>query len=199
MKSFIKLFLFVVLLSGMNDLQANNRTPTTKVEHAGAKNIAVYIEFPVTATVQLSIRDVNNVLVFSESFRDIKIFAKKIDLALLPKGDYVLEVEGPQKIYEYGLKLSDDQLLIEGGKPKVIFKPVFAHSPGFMDITMLTLDGRKITVKIISSDQEILLRKVFENTKSLEKRFDISNLPSGVYSFVVSDGERTYTKSLMIR
>ena len=199
MKSLLKILLLTVLLSGMNKLHADNRTIITKIEHAGAKSIAVYIEFPVATSAKLSIRDADGSLIFSETYRDITIFAKKIDLANLPKGAYTLEVEGPQKINVYGVRLSDDQLLIEGGKPKVIFKPTFVQKDGYMDIIMLLLDEPKATVKIYSPVGDLLLSQEFENIKTLEKRFNISELPAGTYSFIVSAGGRIFTQTLTVR
>lgn len=198
MKSLIKILFSAVLLFGMNQLHADNGTNVTKIEHAGAKSIAVYMEFPVASDAQLSVRDAYGTLIFSEIYRDITVFAKKIDLASLPKGTYSLEVEGPQKIQVYGVRLSEDQLLIEGGKPKVIFKPAFVQKGNYMDITMLMLDEPKATVQIFSPDGELLLSQFFENTRSLQKRYDASQLPPGTYSFVVSVGGKTFAQNLTV-
>jgi hypothetical protein len=199
MKSLIKILLLGALLSGFNELHAGNCSTVTKIEHAGAKSIAVYMEFPVATNAYLTVRDQTGALIFSEVYRDITVFAKKIDLANLPEGSYSLEVEGPQKIHVYGVRLSADQLLIEGGKPKVIYKPAFVQRGNFMDITMLLLDEPSATVKIFAPDGELLKTQVFENTKSLQKRYDLSQLPPGTYSFVVSAGEKTFTQYLTVR
>lgn len=189
----------MLLWPGVQRTQAHNRTTTTKIEHIGAKCIALYVDFPMATDVRINIMDEQGTLVFSEIYREITVFARKIDLASLPIGFYRFEVEGPQKIQVYGVRLSDNQLMIDGGKPKVVFKPHFVQRDNFLDVTMFMVGIPKAAVKILASNGDLLMVESVENSMTLEKRFDLSKLRKGNYTAIVSMAGREFSHSFHIR
>lgn len=200
MKSAVTNVLFVVLLLfGKSELQAGNSSIITKIDHAGAQNIALYVEFPKPASVQLHIRSEDGGVVFRGTYPDVSIFARKINLSSLPQGTYYIEVEGPQKIHIHRVMLSADELLIAGGKPAVIFKPAFRVKGNFVDVTMFLPDNMAATIKIYGPDNSLVLSQKVKNMRTLEKRFDISRLPAGMYEVIVSTEERTFNYTFFVQ
>ena len=120
-----------------------------------------------------------------------------------------IEIDGPHTnlypSYDLGSGLAKTNKRVEGDNlksttdevvllPKVVtaFKPVIDVTENHIDLNCLS-DGNPISVSVFSENDKIFT-DVYEKERSISKRYDISKLPRGSYTFNVSAGNTTYSK-----
>lgn len=199
MKSLIKMLWVLTFALAFHPLFANDNEPSLVLEPVGAKSFAVYLDFPVECTAYIRIKDTEGVMLLNERYRNVTSLSKKINLVNLPEGTYFVEVEDRAKIQAFAITMTGSELTVERQPEKDYFKPLFVQNGKFVDMCMLLLPEKSAMVSIFSNTGKLVLQEKVENETSLEKRFNVSNMEPGTYSFVVLTGERTFIQALNIR
>ncbi|MEM1321907.1 MAG: T9SS type A sorting domain-containing protein [Bacteroidota bacterium] len=199
MKSLIKMLWVLTLALTINPLFASDNDPSWKLEPMGAKSFAVYLDFPVECTAHIRIKDTKGITVLKKRYRNVTNLSRKINLVNLPDGTYFVEVEDRMKIHAFTIEMAGERLNIKRRPEKDYFKPLFVQKGKYVDMCMLLLPEKEATVSVFSSEGRLVMQQFIKDQNTIEKRFNVSGLQKGTYSFVVSTGEKTFAQSLSIK
>lgn len=197
MKKLITNFLYTLLfgLAITSSAYAGNEKPK------GQRNQEVTVHFEMTQSdkVYVQFLDEDDVVLWSETAEGASMYAKKFNLAQLPKGvyriiisdehsEYVKEVRksqnGVEEISDSMLKIAEPIIKVIDGKLKVIMQD------GVNKITRVAFEGQIGGVffedKMESSEQ------------GFAKTYVLNELPKGSYTAIVSTSKKTYYETVTL-
>lgn len=141
-------------------------------------------------SVVVSIESNDGNLLLNESL--VGKSSKVYDLKQVPNGAYTLTIENEFKKATQKLSKNNDEIA-EFGDAEVTFKPIVSVSKDLLKLNYLA-QGKEVKVSIESTnDTDVFYTNTYAKTGSLNKAFDISNLPTGSYKIVISAGNETFT------
>jgi len=185
MKNLIFNTLIAVLFSTIS-LTAS--TPAIIID--GSKSFVVDANNWKSSTVDVRIKNENGITFFTD--QQVLTTSKRYSLENLDAGNYTVTISNDIKIVENKITISNDGLILDF-QANTIFKPVFNINDDIIDINYLT-EG--LDTKIYFQDNEnTIFRTKLVNATSVNKRFNISNLPSGDYSITVSNKNGSFFKT----
>jgi len=167
-------------------------TVITKAEKFSIKvagNHSFILKLSDINTDQIVVRldDSKGISVYEENLSMEKPIRRKYDLHELPEGTYhlfviynkITKVQTIEKTYEMLDISSDDQ--------QTIFQPIFRQHEQFLDMDMLCLSEMNVSISIHDSQGNIIYDESSDKYHgSFAKRFNLSLLSGGSYSFTVS-------------
>ena len=109
MKNLLKISLLAATMFTASATYANDGIYTLNVKSDDAKTIRFSID--EASDVNLSIRELNNQVLFEESIHSSGAASKSYDLSALPNGEYLLNVESDAKLASYTIILQTIKLL----------------------------------------------------------------------------------------
>jgi hypothetical protein len=174
-------FLSALVLSVSSTIAfANINESSVAVISGGNSNVFKVVYKSASATrVQISIRNAQNEVVFTESFNKMNGFTRPYNFNGLPEGEYTIEVEDNQstKIEKVDYHLGTVKSLIKVTK-------ISNESSKYM-VSVPNQGKNKINVLILNEDGDVLL----EETRKVVGDFGIvyNLVKTGLYTFVVSD------------
>jgi hypothetical protein len=149
--------------------------------------------------IDLSIYDADDKLIHSEnvdSKRDIK---RTYDLKALPEGTYFLQAESDSKILRYEISVVGETASLSGDAVSEVYKPVFVVKKGLVWVNILNLDESPVNIKIYDNEYNEIYNSASLMSQTVTKVFDINNFQNEEYTFVVTDNDKTFTKTFSKR
>ena len=117
--------------------------------------------------------------------------SKKYSLENLKAGNYVVTISNEIKTIKNNITITEKGMLIDF-QADTTYKPVFNFLNNNIDVNYLSAG---VDTKIYIQKNDIILYKVdIKNSQSINKRFDVSNLPSGDFNIIVSNKNGTFSK-----
>lgn len=173
--------------------------------HAGAIDFSLGVKNEKGKTItfvlndakklNLSIYDVNNRLIHSEKITSENVI-RTYDLKDLPEGIYFLEAESELKISRYKISVVGKSALLSETSISDIYKPVFEEKDGLLTVSFLNTAKSPAYIKIYDhEDNEIYDSGVLKDER-ISKKFDITNVVSEGYSFVVTYDNKAFYKNI---
>lgn len=118
--------------------------------------------------------------------------SKKYSLENLEAGDYVVSISNEIKTVRNNLTITEKGMFIDF-QADTTYKPVFNFHNDNIDMNYLSAG---VNTRIYIKKNDVILYKVdIEDSLTINKRFDVSNLPSGDFSIVVSNKNGTFSKN----
>ncbi|WP_235298108.1 T9SS type A sorting domain-containing protein [Portibacter marinus] len=122
-------------------------------------------------------------------FNSKDLEGRKYNLKYLPNGTYNMVIESDTKKAIHKLVVTNQSISISKDKNGVVFKPTIKKTENGIDLNQLAL-GRAVEVTI-SDSNGVFFTQNYKGITSINRRFDISKLPAGIYTVAVS-GENQY-------
>ncbi|MDW5289488.1 hypothetical protein [Formosa sp. PL04] len=158
----------------------------------------------VKAGQQLSIKDVNGLVLYNKTIEEEGIFSNKFDLTALPNGKYFFEHEKDYQIKIIPFNVSFNEVKFDKENEKIIFKPVVRVKGNHMYFSKLDLEKEDVRIKIYlegnknSSGYNLVHTEDFKNMEKIERIYSLSNTRQGNYKVVVSANGREYVEYFSI-
>jgi len=149
--------------------------------------------------MDLSIYDANDKLIHSESVNSKKNMNRTYDLNALPEGTYFLEAESDSKISRYEISVVGATASLATGAVSEVYKPVFTFKNGLVWVNILNLDGSPVNIKIYDKEDNEVYDSASLTGQNVTKVFDVNNIQNEAYTFVVTDNNKTFTKTFSKR
>jgi hypothetical protein len=149
--------------------------------------------------MDLSIYDANDKLIHSESVNSKKNMNRTYDLNALPEGTYFLEAESDSKISRYEISVVGATASLATGAVSEVYKPVFTFKNGLVWVNILNLDGSPVNIKIYDKEDNEVYDSASLTDQNVTKVFDVNNIQNEAYTFVVTDNNKTFTKTFSKR
>lgn len=149
--------------------------------------------------MDLSIYDAEGKMIHSENVNSKKVINRTYDLNAFPEGIYFLEAESDSKISRYEISVVGETALLSSDVVSEVFKPVFAIKNGLVWVNILNLDESSVTIKIYDNQDNEVYDSASLTEQNVTKVFDVNNIQNETYTFVVTDNDKTFTKTFSKR
>lgn len=181
MKTHLFILIFSVFSSAIfaNGITKFNETP---------KSIIVSTSEWKAHQVNVLIKENNGGTVYNEVLSTSKT-DRKFNLKGMAKGTYTLEISDELKITSQQFTISDSDVVVDSAV-NTIYKPVVVSKDNKIDVNLLN-PSKNASIKIQDRYEDTIYDER-QNASSVNKRFDISSLPSGSYSVNIDVDGRTY-------
>ncbi|CDF81125.1 conserved hypothetical protein [Formosa agariphila KMM 3901] len=158
----------------------------------------------VKAGQQLSIKDINGLVLYNKIIEKEGIFSNRFDLTALPNGRYFFEHEKDYQIKIIPFDVSSNKVTFDTTCEQVIFKPVLHVKDNLLYVSKLDLNREDINIAIFhdgnsnSGDYNLVHAENFTNTMKLERIYSLTNTRKGNYKVVVNANNREYIEYFSI-
>lgn len=149
--------------------------------------------------MDLSIYDAEGKIIHSENVNSQKNINRTYDLKALPEGTYFLQAESDTKVSRYAISVLGETASLSGDAISEVYKPVYSYKKGLVWVNLLNLDKSPVTIKIYDSEYNEIYDSAFLTGQSVTKVFDINNFQNEEYTFVITDNDKTFTKTFSKR
>ena len=175
------------------------------VSYATDKNISttidgkkVKVEFTAVRKGQvLSIKNANNIVMYSDVIEMAGNYARTFDLTNLENGKYTAELE---KDFETIIK----PFLVENGlitflpeENKTIFKPVIRIQDNLLLISKISLENQPIKITLYYIDA-VIYTETSKDTKVLNRALRLLKNKKGTYTVAINADNKNYRKNFKI-
>ncbi|HQK40954.1 hypothetical protein C3L50_05915 [Flavobacterium alvei] len=145
--------------------------------------------------MDLSIYDVKNRLIHSENVASQKVINRTYDLKDLPEGTYYLEAESELKISRYKISVVGSTAVLSETAISDIYKPVFIEKDGLLTVSFINSQKSSATIKIYDHEDNEVYDSGLLKDQKISKSFDLSNIKSDGYTFVINYDDKSFIKS----
>ena len=190
-KSLLFLLLFASMLSFANTEIKTNKEKELKVTVISFKEVKL--------GSQLSIKDMNGIVLYKESIRKSGGYSKGFDLTSLPNGDYIFELDTKLKISIIPFNVVSNQVAFKKEEESTIYKPFIRVKETRVYVSRISFEESPIEYKIYYQDSnELVLSEKLDKESELKRIYDFSTSKKGNYVFVFKSDGRTFTKTVKI-
>ncbi len=190
-------FLFATLLSIATFANTSERTidlAGSKVKIVAAANtkaLTINIDNLSLDAIEVSIEDSESNVLFSETAKNIPNYAKRLNLTQLETGKYKLVIKKNLVKTIQPFELTETSIVMTETERKEKFLPNIAQKGTKLDVNIIMSKYANVHVRIYDNEG----RLVFEETNyvviTLNKRFDLEKLSTGIYVVEVIAGDET--------
>jgi len=195
-----KTFIFViVLLCFTSNIFANDSKPSLKIINSEKKIFTLIADKAKSTSVTMRIYDEQGFNLLNEKVALENNYSKAYDLSNLPMGTYEIEIEDDFSFRKYIVTNSTNDIkIIENNKVK-IYKPVIKLEDSFVLLNMLNLNSGDISFSINNDAGEEIHVDNIQNTQTVHKRYNLSNLPAGEYLVVVNTSSKVFNVKVNLK
>jgi len=175
-------------------------TATLASANVNFNNVRIFSENSKSLNLQLNnndgeseifIKDKYGIQLYNEQFNG-KQFSKKFDLALLPDGEYIVEIEGQTKIRVLPFNVSGSKVEVLENSKVLIYKPIMRVEGDLVYISKFSSMNENLKIAFFDADNNLLLEDKLDNKMVTGKIFNIRLLPKGNYKVTAKyDSYRT--------
>lgn len=144
--------------------------------------------------LDLSIYDANNRLIHSEKVTSENVI-RTYDLKDLPDGIYYLEAESELKISKYKISIVGKSALLSETSISEVYKPVFVEKDGLLTVSILNAAKSPAYIKIYDHEDNEVYDSGMLKDERISKNFDVTNVVSEGYTFIISYDNKSFTKT----
>jgi hypothetical protein len=151
---------------------------------------------------QLVIKDANLLILYKEAIQQSGTYSKGFDLTALPNGSYYFELDKDVEIVIIPFKVVESQVTFEKEKETVIYKPTVRLDDNHLFISRLSLKAKPLTIKLyyraISQGEDLIFSEEIENTKIVERVYELSRKKKGTYTIVFESEGREFVERIRL-
>ena len=175
-----KLFILLFVAGMATAAIANTENPSVEIRQTEASKVVITVPSSPQGGLTVRILDGDKRLVLRDRINTTEAFAKRYDLAALPKGDYSIEVSDAQGT----LRTATFSTLEKASKS--VFSRVTPLGKNQFRLLVANLDAKAVTVQIFDGNQ-LIHTELVENPQGLHKVYTITkpSFPDAI-SFRVS-------------
>jgi len=150
---------------------------------------------------ELVIKDSNLLVLYRESIAQSGTYTKGFDLTALPNGNYYFELDKDVEIVVIPFKVISNNVTFEKEKETIVYKPTVRAENNHLFVSRLSLDVEPLSIEIYyreSYDQseDLIFSEKFENTKIVERVYELSKEKKGKYTIVFTSKDRQFTEHI---
>ncbi len=197
MKNLNKVLLTAAMVVVSTFALANDDKPNVKVERSGAKSFAVIAYDMGETQTQIQLKSESGSTLYNAVSSNGQHFAKRLDLNTLPSGNYALEVENNGSFTSTPIVIANDSAFVNLADQVTIIKPVICQNGEKLDIILPDEAEAAALVTIYDAqNRKIATESLIGNEL---KRFDLSQLEKGAYTFKVETKGKNFMQSVSVK
>ncbi|WP_460978699.1 T9SS C-terminal target domain-containing protein [Spirosoma knui] len=193
----IAVLLSVWGLAGMGDAKADNGSGANgvKVEKSENKKVRIYTQ--PGAPVEVSIIDTDGNLLYRGSVSNQKQKATLFNLTNLPDGQYFLTASNNAWWMSQSLTIKGNTVNVDERNLQQVVQPTLtAYGKDKIEVSLPSTNVTKANVTIYDAQSVPVYTDTFNGKV---RRFDLSSLPEGSYTFVVGPDQKQFSARVDIR
>ncbi len=193
----IAVLLSVWGLAGMGDAKADNGSGMNgvKVEKSEQKKVRVYTQ--PGSSVDVAIIDVDGTVLYRGLISKNTKGATSFNLNNLPDGQYYLTAGNNAWWMSQGLTIKGNAVNVDARSLQQVAQPVLtAYEKNKIEVTLPTQNVNEANVAIYDAQNVLIQTDTF---KGASRRFDLSAMPDGAYTFVVGPTQKQFISRVDIR
>lgn len=192
MKKTFKSLIVITLLFITNSVLGAEPKVTVDVAR---KNIVIELDKP-KVEYQIRFIDMESQVIYSNDINKNEVHGKKLNLSKLSVGKYILMVENYLKTHEF--LISVDASSVNIISENVEHKPQYRKQDDMVYLNLLNLNSNPIYVELKNSFDDIIYSEIMEDL-DVSKAFNFKDSFKGVYTIVVKDGAKVYSKEIEVK
>ncbi len=145
------------------------------------KALIINSKSSLNVSFTISVLDLKNGIVKSETIDPSVPLPKSINLTELPSGEYIIKIAQKKTYTIQKFKVEKGQVLLSESDKKLRFEPMFKFKNNLLDIMVANGDG-DVFLRIINEKEEMIKEESYFGTKNFTKRFDLAGLSAGKYT-----------------
>lgn len=199
MKNIIKRSLAVVVLSIATLASVSAKDFDMEVKKVDDRTVDLIIE-KTSQPVDIAFVDVNGVVLYKYSYKELPTSTKRYNFKDLPKGTYYFKVESATRIETIPVVVTQSETVINSDKKEITYKPHFRVDGDVVSINLLNIDESVVDIKVFDQTSNSLVhQEILQGKKSIGKRFDFSSVNDRrVYRLEVTHLGNTYYKTVSL-
>jgi hypothetical protein len=195
-----KNFLFViVLLCFASNIFATDSKPSLKIVTSEKKIFTLIAEDTKNTLLTIRIFDEQGINLLKEKVVLDNNHSRSYDLSNLPKGIYEIEIEDNFSFRKYIVTNTSNDLKIKENDEEKIYKPVVKLEDNFILFNMLNLNSGDVSFAINNDAGEEIYVENIQNTQTIHKGYNLSNLPSGRYLIAVKTSSKVFNVEVNLK
>jgi phosphotransferase system HPr-like phosphotransfer protein len=189
--------LFVQTLSANNIENTFDLSGTTVRIASSFKTIILNLGDVQKEEITIKIQDGDENTLLNETVKNVKGFTKKYNLSRLENGSYQMIITKKTVRTVQPFKIEDGQVKMTETEKKEKFLPIINFKDEKLDVNVLLGNYSNIVVKLYDNEgREIMTDKHLAEFK-LNKRYNLSKLPAGIYLAEVLAGDETFSYTVI--
>lgn len=193
-----KMTLIVALFSLSMVAFANEAEPDVRIATmADAKKFSLELANIEAGATTVTLYDAKGVALINEKAGN-NTYGKVFNLVNLPTGSYELVITTTNRDIVQPLELTFEGVEMDENQRKVYFAPAILTNKTNLDISFFRGKITDVTVGIYKGS-ELFFEETFDNIIKVERRYDLTSMPKGVYNVMVTTDYKTYYKELVIK
>lgn len=176
-----------------------NNNPVNLISNTESKTFILDAKNYTDRTLNIEIIDHEELILLSHTIDTRKQEAIKINMENLPDGIYTVVVEDAMKTVEKRVIIKNDALIVDAEFTGINHKPIFNQNEDFFDLSWLQLNDNKVEIKISDSEDIPVFEEILSHNGSIQRRYDISRLEKGEYTFWIQSNGTSFTKAITVK
>lgn len=123
-------------------------------------------------------------------------YARVLNLNELSAGNYKLVVSTGVRETEQPISITRTGLSLNINDRKLFFAPVVRTTGQLLDVSLLNNQLTTLRLKIEDAEGLLVYEDEVRDVVKVEKRYNLSKLPAGEYTVVLSVGDKSYVKTI---
>jgi hypothetical protein len=148
----------------------------------------------VKAGNQLTIKDANGTVLYSELIQKSGVYSKGFDLTSFPNGDYVFELDKGFEIKTIPFTVSFKNIVVDRSKRTTSFKPHLRQKGNLLFVSKLSPDQEAMRISIYTDNNsayELLHSEKITGVQAIER---VYKLEKGNYKIVINSDNKEFTE-----
>ncbi len=176
---------------------ANDGSGVSAVKVVKSENKKVRIYTQAGSSVDVSIIDTDGTVLYRGAVagKDGKVTA--FNLKNLPDGQYFITADTDTWWMSQGMTVRGNTVNIDAQKVQQVTRPTLtAYEKNKIEMTLPTTNVAQTNVTIYDAQSQAVYQDTF---KGAVRRFDLSSLPQGAYTFVVGPNQKQFSSRINVR
>lgn len=176
---------------------ANDGSGVSAVKVVKSENKKVRIYTQAGSSVDVSIIDTDGTVLYRGAVagKDGKVTA--FNLKNLPDGQYFITADTDTWWMSQGMTVRGNTVNIDAQKVQQVTRPTLtAYEKNKIEMTLPTTNVAQTNVTIYDAQSQAVYQDTF---KGAVRRFDLTSLPQGAYTFVVGPNQKQFSSRINVR
>lgn len=192
MKNFAKIGLAVAVLLTTFGVRAGEYDFSLKVTNETGKKVSFSV---IDAeTVNFSIYNANEELLFNEQISGPNAINRTYDLSAFPEGTYYLEAETAAKVARYEITVVNQTATISKTAIEETYKPVITKKGDYITVTVPGDVKTPVNITLYDQHNGELYNETVKG--NVAKKFNTSKIFSKEFTFVISYNDKMFSETV---
>ena len=163
-----------------------------RLENIGPDAIGLQMANLLQLRTKVCITDLDGRPWFKEYVQKENGYAKKLNLAGMPSGEYLLSVQNEQECFVRAFAKRETGIVFFQAPSVEVKSPVITHfstpGPQTIGVQLANLQGKNTSVQLNTIDGVVVVNDSVNGQTGYAKKFNLTGLESGAYCYVVRTG-----------